>query len=53
VEDKIILKTIRTNNPMIKDIRNAEIIIRKLVRTFGIKKINIIEEDNGEMNFIY
>ena len=53
MKDSEIIETVRTDNPKLEQVSNAEIIITKLVRSFGIKEIKIIDEDNEEIEFIY
>lgn len=53
MDDETIIQTIRTNKPFIKDVRNAEIIIQKLVRSYGIKEIKIKNTDTEDIDFIY
>ena len=43
MKDSEIIETVRTDNPKLEQVSNAEIIITKLVRSFGIKEIKIID----------
>jgi len=53
MENTEILNTIRTDEPSTEDIRNTQIIIKRLIRTNGTKEINITNEDTEEIEFVY
>lgn len=53
MDDKTIINTIRTNEPTIEDIENSKIIIKRLIRTNGIKEIIIHDEDKEIIDITY
>jgi len=51
--DEEIIQAVRTNKPTTKEIEDGKQIIKKLIKTCGIKEIKIKDESVEDIELIY